>query len=1348
MKSQRRWFSAAARFKASAERSRQKAKSRTFGAGLRGCKFETLEQRAMLATSPNIVLVMTDDQRLDTMFAMPITQQLIGGTGTTFENAYTVTSLCCPSRTSVFTGQYVHNHGVVANDEPQGGFEGFDDSSTLATWLQDAGYRTGLYGKFLNGYYATSPRNADPNNMYVPPGWDEWHAFLGSSFYDFDLSENGVYTTYPGANYSTDVLRDKAADFIESGESNDDQPFFLYYSVKAPHTPANPAQRHRFEFDDIEPYRPPSFNEADVSDKPAFVQNQAPLTQAEIDAIDAFRENQLESLLAVDEAVGHLVETLQANGEWDNTIFVFMSDSGIQWGEHRWDVKGTGYEETIRIPMIIRDGRDPVQRTSDPFALTIDIAPTLLEYAGISVSDHIDGQSLVPLISGQNPTWRNDFIVEHLDIGGQPPFVTLRSGDWSYMEYNTGERELYDLSADPYQMQSLHNNPAYATVMSQLSARMAQLRSQDTQAPQITNVSVTPNLTNEGAVTIKATVSDINTGGSEVRMPTFHIDSLGGIPQGFAMYPDDGLFDSVTENVTAVLTPEAFAALSVGTHTIYVRGRDTAGNWSTAVTATFIKTAEAPTQSYVSVSPLSIAHPEGSTGFVEYQYTLTRTGVVTGTSTVDFTVFGSGSSPANTDDFGGMFPIGTVTFAPGETTKSLVLLLAGDTVPELDETFQVVFSNPSANTNLQTTSVGGIILNDETLASTQGLKGEYFNDVALTEFVSTRTDPTVNFTSGWNGGPPGTGVTADQNYSIRWSGEVEVAASGAWTFYTTTNDGVRLWIDDQMVIDDWNIHIALENSATVNLTAGWHRIRMEYFQRGGGAVATLSFAGPGQTKAVIPQSRLRTASIPVPVAPVFAIAAASASKAEGNADFTPYSFTVTRTENTTGSLTVDYQVTSSGGNAADVADFGGSLPSGTLAFAPGETSKTITILVSGDTTFEGDETFTVVLLNASGDAEISTESATGTIVNDDAAPVPMQPGLKGEYFNSINLTNLATTRVDQSINFTTGWNSTPPGTTVTGDANYSVRWTGQVETPTAGSWTFFTTSNDGIRLWIDDQLVIDNWTAHVATENSGTLNLNAGWHSIRLEYFQQGGAAVATLSFQGPDQSKVLIPTSHLRTATETPTPTPTGDGLEGQYYNSTDLTGLVSTRVDSTVNFTAGWNASPSGSGVTADAQYSVRWTGYVETSAAGDWTFFTTSNDGVRLWINDQLVINNWTTHAATENSGSVSLGAGWHSIRLEYFQQGGAAIITLSYQGPGQTKTIIPQSRLSSTLPGAPMVLQVLSYSGEEQIDQPYVAQALSDPNGSTPSGPLLLEASANQALLADLRKVRTSRRDSFR
>src|SRR5690606_12270990 len=131
------------------------------------------------------------------------------------------------------------------------------------------------YGKYLNGYYETSPRNADPNNMYVPPGWDEWHAMLGASVYNFDLSENGQYTLYPGANYSTDVLANKAQQFIEDGEANDDQPFFLYFTVKAPHTPANPAQRHRFEFDDIEPYRPPSFNETDVSDKPAYIRNQA-----------------------------------------------------------------------------------------------------------------------------------------------------------------------------------------------------------------------------------------------------------------------------------------------------------------------------------------------------------------------------------------------------------------------------------------------------------------------------------------------------------------------------------------------------------------------------------------------------------------------------------------------------------------------------------------------------------------------------------------------------------------------------------------------------------------------------------------------------------------------------------------------------------------------------------------------------------------------------------------------------------------------------------------------------------------------------------------------------------------
>jgi alkaline phosphatase D len=324
----------------------------------------------------------------------------------------------------------------------------------------------------------------------------------------------------------------------------------------------------------------------------------------------------------------------------------------------------------------------------------------------------------------------------------------------------------------------------------------------------------------------------------------------------------------------------------------------------------------------------------------------------------------------------------------------------------------------------------------------------------------------------------------------------------------------------------------------------------------------------------------------------------------------------------------------------------------------------------------------VLIENRGANGAVRQQMSVG-IPLDPPPPPPPSAGLFGEYFNSVNLTNLAGTRVDPTISFKSDWGPAPPGTAVSADDVYSARWTGFVETAAAGAWTFYTTSNDGVRLWVDDQLIINNWTTHAVVQNSGTLTLATGWHSIRLEYFQQAGLAEVTLSFQGPGQPKTIIPQSKLRTAPPDPPPPPEA-GLLGTYFNAANLTLPAGTRVDPTVNFKADWGPSPPGTGVTADDLYSVRWTGAVETSTAGVWTFYTTSNDGVRLWIGEQLIINNWTTHAVVQNSGAVTLAAGWHPIRLEYFQQAGVAEVTFSFEGPAQAKAIIPQAKMRTGMP----------------------------------------------------------------
>jgi hypothetical protein len=258
------------------------------------------------------------------------------------------------------------------------------------------------------------------------------------------------------------------------------------------------------------------------------------------------------------------------------------------------------------------------------------------------------------------------------------------------------------------------------------------------------------------------------------------------------------------------------------------------------------------------------------------------------------------------------------------------------------------------------------------------------------------------------------------------------------------------------------------------------------------------------------------------------IFATSANNPEGHTGTTAFTFTVTRSGDTSGTTTVNYAVNGSGTSPANAADFGGSLPSGLVTFTAGQTSQPISVNVSGDTDFEPHETFNVTLSDPSGGAQIVTALATGTILNDDVQLG--ENGLLGEYFNTVTLTSPAGTRVDATVNFPQDWGSAPPGTAVAPDDRFSVRWTGFVETSPGGSWTFYTTSNDGVRLWIDDMLVIDNWTTHAVTENSATVSLTSGWHAIRLEYFQQAGIAEMTLAFQGPGQPKAIIPQAKLRT--------------------------------------------------------------------------------------------------------------------------------------------------------------------------------------------------------------------------
>jgi N-acetylglucosamine-6-sulfatase len=482
---------------------------------LAGCSLATAEQetgsveKTMGAEStissetterPNIILIVTDDLDIGSISHMPNLRSLLIDRGTTFENAFVTDSLCCPSRASILRGQYPHNHQILGNEWPQGGAKKFHalgrQRSTIATWLRSSGYQTVLIGKYLNDYQGT----------YVPAGWDQWYAVSGN-YTSSDLNENGRIASYdPGRYHLDDVLAEKALGYIRDPNGNvpsflvPDRPFFMWLGTKAPHQPADPAPRHEDALPNVSLPRPPSFDEQDVSDKPDWISDNPPLGPQQIaDAEDLYRKR-LQSMLAVDDAIGQLVNALKQSGELDNTYIFFTSDNGFHLGTHRLSIgKWTAYDEDIRVPLIVRGPGVPEGRKLEHLVLNNDLAPTFADLAGVEVPSFVDGRSLVPLLADDPPPpqdWRQAFLVESIaesaeipssvvgnaplrlltgDVqpsedwrrasplqkssikeAGRPAFKAVRTEDHLYVEYDTGESELYDLQKDPYELNNIY----------------------------------------------------------------------------------------------------------------------------------------------------------------------------------------------------------------------------------------------------------------------------------------------------------------------------------------------------------------------------------------------------------------------------------------------------------------------------------------------------------------------------------------------------------------------------------------------------------------------------------------------------------------------------------------------------------------------------------------------------------------------------------------------------------------------------------------------------------------------------------------------------------------------------
>ena len=426
-------------------------------------------------TRPNVVVVLVDDANHKELDALPNVHELLTTKGTTFPNYFDSTSLCCPARASILSGQYNHNNKVRTNGDP-GKFNG---NTALAKWLDDAGYQTALLGKYLNGYNCTKP---------IPQGWDDWQSACAGTNRQFrySINDNRNIVTYGSdpADYQVDVLRERMLETVDQFAQNPD-PFFVYVAPTVPHAPLQLPPRHKTA---VVPTIPnsPSFNEADVSDKPAWVRAQ-PLLTAKVQTSIAKQERaRMRMLLAVDDLVADLVESLTARGELDNTVIMLMNDNGFMRGEHRLRTgKGFVYWESMNAgPLIVRGPGFSEGVVNNALVGNVDLAPTIAAMAGATPAIVVDGQSFLPALD--DPSYFDDRVYLHFagatSFGAraapQPAGDGLRTSRYMYFDWRDAAdtEELYDYAVDPYEMENKANDPAYADVKAALRSMLNSLK--------------------------------------------------------------------------------------------------------------------------------------------------------------------------------------------------------------------------------------------------------------------------------------------------------------------------------------------------------------------------------------------------------------------------------------------------------------------------------------------------------------------------------------------------------------------------------------------------------------------------------------------------------------------------------------------------------------------------------------------------------------------------------------------------------------------------------------------------------------------------------------------------------
>jgi arylsulfatase A-like enzyme len=424
------------------------------------------------AGRPNVVLILSDDQRWDTLTPryMPHVMRTVVPNGITYTNAFVPVPLCCPSRASTLTGDTSSRTGVWTNTAPLGGFEAFarngDERETIATDFHAAGYRTGLVGKYLNDY----PQG---HWSHVPPGWDSWFATPTGKYYRYEAARNGHKSRLFGSaprDYVGRVETNNALRFV--GGDGSTKPFFLYLAFTGPHEPATPDPRDVGRFGPEWPNGvPPSYEEADVSDKPAWMQQDATEWPRRRDYFVNLHAQMLDTTYSIDRAVGRIWRALP-----ENTYVLYASDNGELWGEHDRGGKVVAYNESIRVPLVVayKGPASPIAEgtTDDRLALNIDYLPTLEHLAGVRhpPTAPVDGKDLLT-------SARASFEVAHAGRA-VPTYCGVRSKSWLFVKYATGTQELYDERTDPFELRNLAQDPGSAGEVRRMRSRARELCTQ------------------------------------------------------------------------------------------------------------------------------------------------------------------------------------------------------------------------------------------------------------------------------------------------------------------------------------------------------------------------------------------------------------------------------------------------------------------------------------------------------------------------------------------------------------------------------------------------------------------------------------------------------------------------------------------------------------------------------------------------------------------------------------------------------------------------------------------------------------------------------------------------------